>query len=84
MADQPTAEQQPNDGKPLNYDLEAHALRTALKAKGILLMVVEGERGSGLSVQLTKEIADAVPGMLRKMANKMERDIAFSRARGRG
>lgn len=74
----------PQNEKPANYDLEAHALRRALKAKGILLLVVEGERGTGLSIQLTKEIADAVPSMLRKMANKMERDMSFSRARGRG
>lgn len=40
---------------PGKYDAEVTELRQRLKANGILLLVVQGERGSGFSAQLSGE-----------------------------
>jgi hypothetical protein len=51
-----------------------------LKAKGLVLIVFAAERGSGISVNFTKDCAEImkdVPVLLRRLANKMEKDLIF-------
>lgn len=69
-----------------NFDSEAVALIRHLKAKGLVLLVFSAERGSGMSVQFTKDAADTmkeVPTMLRRLANRMELNLAI-RPPGKG
>lgn len=74
------------NGPPVNFDREAEALRKALNAKGILLVVFEAQdRGTGISVRVQPEDFPRMPDILRSLTNRMERDIAFSKAtRGNG
>jgi hypothetical protein len=65
-----------------NFDPEAVALIRHLKAKGLVLVVFAAERGNGLSVQFTEDSAEVmkdVPTILRRLASKMERDLALKR-----
>lgn len=54
------------------YDEEVTELRERLKAQGILLLVVNGERGSGFSAQLSTDDVFALPSVLRQMADQIE------------
>ena len=45
------------------------------KAAGVLLIVMEGEHGSGFSAQLPKEFRAAIPATLRSVADQIERDL---------
>jgi hypothetical protein len=65
-----------------NFDGESVALLRHLKAKGLVLIVFAAERGTGISVQFEKDQAEVmkdVPVILRRMANRMERDLVFSK-----
>ena len=58
---------------PGKYDLECTAAQLATQAESIVLMVVEGTKGSGLSIQ-TRDAAFlvALPQLLRTLARDME------------
>lgn len=58
---------------PGKYDAEVTELRQRLKANGILLLVVQGERGSGFSAQLSGEDVLALPNVLRQLAEQIEK-----------
>jgi len=60
---------------PHNYDTEATELRVKLKAKGIVLVVAEGELGSGISIQASQDTLRMIPFLLRKIADKLTLDI---------
>jgi hypothetical protein len=65
-----------------NFDSESVALLRHLKAKGLVVIVFSAERGSGISVQFEQgsaEVMKDVPVVLRRMANRMERDLVFSK-----
>ena len=57
------------------YDEEATAIRERLHAQGIILAVVNGDLGSGFSVQLRPELRARMPGLLRRIAEQMEKDL---------
>lgn len=60
---------------PGKYDLEATELRERLDAAGIILIVWEGERGSGFSAQLPAALTLRVPELLEDMAKQIRRDL---------
>jgi hypothetical protein len=69
--------------KEANFDSEAVALLRHLKAKGLILVVFSAERGTGISVQLTDpEVMPQVPVILKRMGEKMQRDILMRSLRG--
>jgi hypothetical protein len=60
----------PNGGK---YDEIAQDLQHHLDAAGVLVIVVDGNRGSGFSVCGTKTVITSLVGILRFCAEQMER-----------
>ncbi len=61
---------------PGKYDREAEKLRRRLKCNGLVLVVIEGTRGSGAAVQIREDYADVVPEWLERLAAELRRDIA--------
>lgn len=59
---------------PGKYDDVCRSARKMTNAKGIILIVVDGHKGSGCSVQLESEYTRYIPSILRAMANDMEND----------
>lgn len=60
---------------PGKYDAEATIVMEATKAKGVILIVIGGDRGEGFAVQATAEVTWAIPDILRNMAEVIEKDI---------
>lgn len=61
---------------PGKYDSLCTEVREKAKAEGVLLIVVNGTFGEGFSCQVTDEILFALPGMLRYIADEIERSGA--------
>lgn len=61
---------------PGKYDDACTAVRVALKARGVALIVFGGYSGSGFSVQGPLELQRTLPDRLRLMADQIERDLA--------
>jgi hypothetical protein len=57
---------------PGKYDAEVGELRKRLKAHGILLLVVNGDRGSVFSAQLPGDLTMNMPTVLRDIAKQIE------------
>jgi hypothetical protein len=81
-----TMSTQTDPNQEANFDGESVALLRHLKAKGLVVIVFSSERNgkaeSGISVQFEKDSAEVmkdVPVVLRRMANRMERDLVFSK-----
>jgi hypothetical protein len=47
-------------------------VRREAKADGVLLLIVNGARGSGFSAQLSLDLTLALPTILRDLANQIE------------
>jgi hypothetical protein len=64
---------------PGKYDLECETLLRSTRADAIILLVVNGTAGNGISVSFNpnyeQSIAE-VPSILRALANGLERDLA--------
>lgn len=61
---------------PGKYDAEATAARESAKAGAVVLIVLDGDRGSGFSVQvLSPGVLERLPGLLRHMAADIEADV---------
>jgi hypothetical protein len=59
---------------PGKYDEAATAARLATKATGgVVLLVFDGDHGSGFSVQLSPELLLTLPTLLRDAATRIER-----------
>ena len=58
------------------YDAEACAAFEACRAEGVALMVFNGNRGNGFSVEASMRILAAMPGVLRSMADQIEKVLA--------
>ena len=53
------------------------------KARVVILVVGDGERGKGFSLDMTGMVkAKELPSLLRQMANEVERDIEKNHAEG--
>lgn len=59
---------------PGKYDAEATAARKSAEAKGVVLIVAQGNRGSGFSVQAPLDLILGLPGVLRDLADQIEAD----------
>jgi hypothetical protein len=69
---------------PGKYDAECTQAREAAKATGALLVIFEGDRGFGFSVQGPLPMIAEIPQVLRVMADKIEADTkALSERLGR-
>lgn len=61
---------------PGKYDPEATAARESAMAGAVVLIVLDGDRGSGFSVQvISPGVLERLPGLLRHMADDIERDV---------
>jgi len=60
---------------PGKYDNECTEVREKLKAKGVVLLVAGGERGSGFSVQADLLATMALPNVLEDMAKQIRADM---------
>lgn len=65
----------PDGFGPGKYDAECTAAREAAKAEGLILFVINGDRGSGFSVQAPPDVVLRLPGILRDMAGQIEASI---------
>lgn len=57
---------------PGKYDAACTAARMATKAKGVLLVVYDGEFGHGFSAQLPPEAIGSIAAALRDVAEQIE------------
>jgi hypothetical protein len=60
---------------PGKYDDVATIARVATKAKGIIIIVLGGELGNGFSVQMEAPDLEIMPGILRDLADQIEKDM---------
>lgn len=60
---------------PGKYDDECQRFRNELVAEGVLLVVANGKKGSGASCQSSMQCMEAMPAVLRLMADELERDV---------
>ncbi len=60
---------------PGKYDHCCTLARHAAKAKGAIVIIMEGENGSGFSVQIPPENAHQIPQVLRVVADGIEEDL---------
>ena len=56
------------------YDDEATQVRESTSAKGVVLIVVGGDRGSGFSCQAQEDVILDLPAVLRSLADQVEAD----------
>ena len=59
---------------PGKYDAAATMAREITRAKGVVLIVLEGYAGHGFDVQIPPNLSKQLPALLRDMADKIERD----------
>lgn len=63
---------------PGKYDDACTAARETTKAVACVLMVINGNQGSGFSVQtLNSDVILRLPSLLRNMADQMEAEIPW-------
>jgi hypothetical protein len=65
------------DGK---YDEEANELQRGLDADAVIVIVVGGERGNGVSLRADLQTMMQLPEVLRTIAGQIEADIAMELA----
>lgn len=63
-------------GREAVYDGECRAVREITKAAGCLLLIIDGERGNGLSVEASEDVMPLVPEILRAAAAHVESVLA--------
>ena len=59
---------------PGKYDDICTAARMRHLAKGAIVIIIDGDRGSGFSVQAPPDVTAKLPAVLRYMADQIERD----------
>lgn len=60
---------------PGKYDEECSKLRLSTKASGVLIVVIDGNKGQGFSCQMDLKSTLMLPELLRHMANQIEADM---------
>jgi hypothetical protein len=58
------------------YDEHASRVRAETDATAVILIVIGGERGSGFTMQAPPAMTEALPSILRSMADSIEADLA--------
>ncbi len=59
---------------PGKYDAVCSAVREETKAAGVIVIVIDGERGSGFSCQTDASTLARLPELLEAMAAQMRKD----------
>lgn len=59
---------------PGKYDDLCTQVRTQAKARGAMVIILEGDKGSGFSVQLDATLMVGFPEVLRKVADEIDGD----------
>lgn len=57
---------------PGKYDAAATAAREATAARGVILIIIDGNKGSGFSVQAEFGVHAKLPQLLRHLADEIE------------
>jgi hypothetical protein len=57
---------------PGKYDAEATLVMESAKAAGVIIIVIDGDRGEGFSIQATLEVTLLLPKMLRMIADDLD------------
>jgi hypothetical protein len=60
---------------PGKYDDLCTHVRETAKAEGVIVIVINGERGQGFSVQAPPHLTYAIPALLRRMADEIEQSL---------
>ncbi len=60
---------------PGRYDDHCTKVREATGAKGVILLVLDGQGGTGFSVQAEFDITQILPSLLRDVALQIEIDM---------
>jgi len=60
---------------PGKYDKEAMEILERTKAQGVLLMVFNGDRGNGFSMDADINLMLSIPAILRAIAKQIEEDL---------
>lgn len=61
---------------PGKYDAETLELLERLQAKGVALLVYDGDRGHGVSAKGDMAFMATLPTLLESLANQIRRDLA--------
>jgi hypothetical protein len=56
------------------YDAECELVRERTEASGAMVIVFSGKAGNGFSCQLPGFLVPSIPGVLRQMADQIEKD----------
>jgi hypothetical protein len=59
---------------PGKYDDLATMVREQAKARGVIVVIFDGDKGQGFSVQADLTITLALPNILRMIADQIEQD----------
>jgi len=57
---------------PGKYDAETTLVMESAKAAGVIIIVIDGDRGEGFSIQATLEVTLLLPKMLRMIADDLD------------
>ena len=60
---------------PGKYDDLCTMVRQAAQAQGAIVIIVNGDKGNGFSVQATQEVLNTLPDMLEYMAKQIRKDL---------
>jgi hypothetical protein len=60
---------------PGKYDEEATLIMERTKAKGVIVMIIGGDKGAGFAVQADLITTLSLPSILRSIANQIDADI---------
>lgn len=64
---------------PGKYDLECEHVRKMAGAQGVILLVLNGDRGTGFSAQIPAEGFDMIPNVLRQVAGQTDCNLIFNK-----
>ena len=65
---------------PGKYDEEATLVQERTEAAGVIVIVVGGNKGQGFACQGTLAVTQALPAMLRHIADQLDADLPALRA----
>jgi hypothetical protein len=69
---------------PGKYDDLATYVREQTDAVGVIVIVIDGNAGSGFSCQASREVTASLPLLLRRVADDIEADTAGTEPAGAG
>jgi hypothetical protein len=67
---------------PGKYDMLCTIVRESAKADAVIIMVFNGNKGSGFSIQGPLEFSTALPRVLRAMADEIDKNLDGMSSKG--